>query len=102
MQLKFKSEKDIAVLTEEVDTIENQLRAPVDKKLEAEEKMRRLQEEMQNLQKIVETCDENISRIEMKMKTKESLLVRTLDNSRAAQDNFLRQGLAFVSLDVNL
>lgn len=90
-QLKSKSEKDVAVLTEEVDTIENKLRAPVDKKLKAGEKMRRLQEEMQNLQEVIDNCDENISSIEKNKKTKENLIKRTLDNSKAAQDDLTEE-----------
>ena len=55
--LKSTSEKDIAVITEELETIESELKVSVDTRIEAEDEIRRLE-------KVIENFDEKIIRLE--------------------------------------
>ena len=64
-QLKSTFHKDLAAVTEELETIETKLKVSVDTKIKAEEEIRRLRG-------IIENCDENISRLQQEKKTRES------------------------------
>ena len=79
-QLRQTTEKDVAVLTEELDSIETELRLSLNKRMKAEQEIRRLHN-------VIENCDENISRMEQEKKTKESLIERNLENLTAAEVN---------------
>ena len=72
-QLKSKSEKDIAVITAELETLETEMKVSVETKKKAEEEILR--------------CVENISRLEEEKKTKESLMKRNLASLKAAEGN---------------
>ena len=83
-QLKSKSEKEVAVFTTELDSLESDLKDSVDTKMKAEQEMRRLQV-------IVETCVENITRLEEEKKAKGSLIERNMTSLKATEDNLTEE-----------
>ena len=83
-QKKFKSKNDVAVISEQVDNIETELKVSVDRKMKAEEEIRRLQN-------VIENCDVNITAMEKEKKTKAYLMESILAISKADQDNLTEE-----------
>ena len=79
-QLKSTSEKDVAFITVEFDTIDTRLKDSIEKNM-------KVKEEIKTLQELAENLSESIFRMEQEKKTKKNLIERTLANSRDAQDN---------------
>ena len=83
-QLKSKSEREVLAITNELESLDTELKIYFDSKIEAEEEIQRLEE-------TVETCQENICRLEEEKKNKESQLERNLASLTSAQDNLTEE-----------
>ena len=83
-QLKSRSEKYVAVMNKELETIETELQDSVETKNEAEDEIRRLQ-------KVIESFDENIKRLEQEKKTRESLIEVNLSNFQAKKNDLTEE-----------
>ena len=84
IRLKSTFEKDVTVLTKEMESIDTKLKVSVEKKMKVEEEIRKLQE-------IVENCNDNIRRMEQERKTKEGLIEATHVKHKAAEDHLTEE-----------